>query len=113
MLPDRRHTVGHGPVRPGHNHRFRVWARIVGIHVRRGVADRRIPDQRPDRRPWGRVQPMGNDVLNVPGHRQRRPGGHRHRDRVYSVPVGVENRGRSARRSCGPETPELGPEMRE
>jgi len=32
---------------------------------------------------------------------------------VYSVPVSVENRGRSACRSRGPETTELGPEVRE
>lgn len=113
MLLDRRHTVGNGLVRLGHNHRFRFRASVVGIHVRRGAADHRVSDQRPDWRPRCRVQPVGNDVLHVPGREQRRLGRHGHRHRVHSVSVGVANRGRDARRSRGPETSELGSEVRE
>lgn len=112
VLPHRRHTAGHGRVRPRHNHRLRVRPRVVGVHVRRGAADRRVPDQGPDRRPRHRDQPVGDGVFPVPGHRQHQLRRHGHRGRVHRAPVGAAGSGQSAHRSRGPGATELRPAVR-
>lgn len=113
VLRHRRRAAHHGPVRPGNRYRFRVRPRVIGLHVCRGPADHRVPDQRPDRRPRSRVQPVANDQLRVSGRGQHQCRRRCYWGRVHRVPVGAEDRGRSARRACRSGTSNLRSKMLE
>lgn len=109
----RHHTAGHGRVRPGHNHRLRVRARVLGVHVRRGAADRRVAGQGPVGRARHRVQPVGDGALAVRRRGQREPGRRGHRRWVHRVPAGAARAGRGAHRVRGPGATEPRAAVRE